>query len=588
MTVLRPYQRQAIDAAWASITPDTNRVATQMATGLGKTVTFATQVAEWLQRNHDLHLEILGYGRALILVDTDKLVRQIEATVRLIIGTRWTVGVVKAGRNETGADIVIGSVQTLAQPGRREQITDVGLIVVDECHGASAPTYVEVLRHFGAMPETVDYEANRHDTTWAPTPTFGYTATLARSDGGLGRVWQDLAFSRSLTWGMRHGYLIDMVPYSILVPGVNGAASDTALDAQLADSIAPEAVVSAWREKHVEGSGLMVGPFPSTILFAPLVRSAEAFAEAFNAVGVKAEVVSGSYPDSHNRAVEERYAAGTTTVVCNAMMWTKGVDFPRTGCVVIARPTKSDTLMMQMAGRGARPWLAAEAPPREEQRCTLLVVAGASTEFFSMVADLSDNPVEAAEGKSLLAMADEFDIGRGLDALDEVAYRGPVRVERWDAIVQASSKAWKYTDGGVPFLPTLKRGNGYVFIVEKAGSQEVWARAALPSHKAHVVRLHTAPDLELAMALAEDEAQERGGDIGRLLADKSRAWRKVVPSPEMVAEAKRVGVDSKAIARILGSKSAGKAGRLSDLIDKVTASRTLDGTVIKIKERVSK
>jgi superfamily II DNA or RNA helicase len=48
MSILRPYQRQAITAAWAAITPDTNRVAIEMATGLGKTITFAAMVDEWL------------------------------------------------------------------------------------------------------------------------------------------------------------------------------------------------------------------------------------------------------------------------------------------------------------------------------------------------------------------------------------------------------------------------------------------------------------------------------------------------------------------------------------------------------------
>jgi hypothetical protein len=87
------------------------------------------------------------------------------------------------------------------------------------------------------------------------------------------------------------------------------------------------------------------------------------------------------------------------------------------------------------------------------------------------------------------------------------------------------------------------------------------------------------------MALAEDEAQERGGDIGRLLADKGRAWRKAVPSSEMLALAARAGVPGKEIDRILTQRAAGKAGKLSDLIDKVMASRVLDPIVTKIRER---
>jgi superfamily II DNA or RNA helicase len=606
MSILRPYQRQAITAAWAAITPDTNRVAIEMATGLGKTITFAAMVDEWLKREHDANNVWLTKGdpngtwetRALILVERDELVRQTVAKLATVTRGRWTIGVVQADRDEVAADIIVASVATLRQPGRMDRITDVGLIIVDECHHAVASSYLAILRHFGALPScTHPYTDMGHcfdcrDTgfTEPPIPTFGFTATLARSDGqGLGQVWQDLAFSRSLSWGMRHGYLIDLVPYTIKIPGLTPGAGDAALDAQLADSIAPEAVVSAWLERRWGGQVWQTGPEigPSTVLFAPLVRSAWAFADAFSVAGVKAEVVHGAMPAAERRAVLDRYAAGVTTVLCNAMVLTEGWDSPRTSCVIVARPTQSVPLFIQMIGRGLRPWLDAQAPARADQRCVLLAVQG-TVQDVATVADLSDNIGEATDGKSFLTMEDEFDLGKDIPADEDNAYRGPVRVEQWDALVQASSKAWKYTVAGVPFLPTMKRGNGYVFIVETPRGHEVWARKATAANgrtPALVSRLATAPDLELAMAIAEDEAQERGGDIGALLADKTRPWRKAVPSLEAIAEARRAGVDEAAIARVLSSKASGKAGKLSDLIDTVVASRVLDGNAAKIKER---
>jgi hypothetical protein len=487
---------------------------------------------------------------------------------------------------------VVASVATLARPGRRERITDVGLIIVDECHHAVASTYLEILEHFGGIPHT--------EWRGDAVPVLGVTATLARSDGqGLGGVWQDVAFTRSLAWGIRHGYLIDLVPYTIKIPGVDAGASDAALDAMLADSIAPEAVVDAWLEKvdylgNTDDASLY-RPDVSTVLFAPLVRSAEAFAAAFNEAGVKAEVVHGKLAPAERKAILDRYEQGITTVVCNAMVLTEGWDSPRTMCVIVARPTQSVPLFMQMVGRGVRPWLGADAPAREDQRCVLLCVSGATNELAT-IADLSDRQIDAQDGKSLMQMEDEWDLGKDIEPDEDRAYRGPVVVERWDAAVRASTKAWKYTDGGVPFLPTAKRGEGYVFVVHlgqiELPGHEVWgmyvrepSAAGKPGFRTHLVA--TAPDLELAMALAEDEAQERGGDIGRLLADKGRAWRKAVPSSEMLALAARVGVPGKEIDRILAQRAAGKAGKLSDLIDRVMASRVLDGIVTKIRERAS-
>ena len=60
------------------------------------------------------------------------------------------------------------------------------------------------------------------------------------------------------------------------------------------------------------------------------------------------------------------------------------------------------------------------------------------------------------------------------------------------------------------------------------------------------------------------------------------------PSEELIREAVRVGVPSRDIERVLSSKAGGKAGKLSDLVSRVKASKALDHNVVKIKERGSK
>lgn len=602
MSVLRSYQRQALDAFWAALSPEVNRVAIEMATGLGKTITFAAAIDEWLSR----YAQLSGPPypkppyRALVLVHTDELVRQAVEKIQVVTQGRWSIGVVKATRDETDADIVVASKATLDQPGRRERIQDVGLIVVDECHHAVAPSYVSILEHYGAMPSCDHRGRDEHgcwdcrNTGWLepPIPVLGVSATLSRTDGrGLGQVWQDMPFSRSLLWGQRKGFLIPFVPYTITIPGLDARASDDVLDEQLADSIAPSAVVDAWMVKcvYAREDGKGPGSAPSTVLFAPLVASAQAFADAFNAAGVKAEVVHGKMPRAERQAVLDRYEAGTTTVVCNAMVLTEGWDSPRTMCVIVARPTRSVPLFVQMIGRGARPWLDSVAPPREEQRCVLLCVQGTTTEL-SAAADLSENAGDTREPAAGVTMDDVWDLYG--DVQDETpAWTGPVRVEAWDAAVQASSKAWQYTAGGVPFLPTAKKGQGYVFIVHVDDHWSVWSRRLELATGRYVVSpaaLAAAPDLELAMAVAEDVAQDLGGDIGALLADKTRAWRKGTPSVELLSLARSVGVPEREIWRILTQRAAGKAGKLSDRVSIVQASKVLDRVADKIKERGSR
>jgi superfamily II DNA or RNA helicase len=579
MIHLRPYQTQALEAErqHRADYPEETRLAVVMATGLGKTITMAERARRYVTTH-------VGQ-RALILVHTDELAQQAEAKVRLVADLDATVGVVKAERDEAHADIVIGSVQTLAAPGRRTRLERVGLVIVDECHHAVSPTYQAILRWFGCL-----------DWPGSPTPrtpALGFTATLERGDGqGLGGVWQNVAFTRDISWAVRKGFLVEPMGYRVEIPGLDlsrAGESDGRLDAALVDGLAPDVVVDAWLERcmHMSqtvkdftttGSASLAVP-PSTVLFAPLVRSAQAFADAFSEAGVKAEVVHGGMAKGERRAVLERYENGVTTVVCNAMVLTEGWDSPRTACVIVARPTRSRPLFVQMAGRGLRPWLAAEAPPREQQRCTLLVVADSTTELCT-IADLSDRAVKAQDGRPLTQMEDEWDIGQGLEPDPERHWAGTVLESAFDPLVVRSSKVWKFTRGGTPFLPTAKSGKGYVFVVGTSVYAHEVSGALAKVHGVH----RGLPDLELALALAEDEAQERGGDIGRLIADKARAWRKGRPSPELLALADRLGLGVE-VEKIMAAKAGGKAGKVSDLVDRVTATNALEGFVARIKAR---
>jgi superfamily II DNA or RNA helicase len=582
VSILRPYQEQALEAFRRRLAEtEERRLAIQLATGLGKTVTGSQAAAD--------------AGSAVIITHTEEITGQWEENLEFANRGRRTLGVVKATRNEASADLVIASQATIRDPARLKALGRRDLIIVDECHHAVAPSWMDVLGGLGA---------------WDGVPTLGLTATLARSDGkGLGHVWEDMVFSRGITWAQRKGYLLDVIPWRVRVPEVNTSASDHALDAMLADSLAPELVVSTWLSKAVglcdecqaavdslpEDSGPALPsycpnagcgvqrPLPSTVLFAPLVKSAEAFAAAFRKAGIRAAVVHGDSPD--RAEILAAYERGEITVLCNAMVLTEGWDSPRTMCVIWCRKA-GGPLFIQGVGRGCRPWLSAEAPPREDQRCILICVTEEEGASLDVLADLSDRPLEdLADGQSMLTAEDEYDLGAGILDSEEREYRGPVRVEEWDLAVQASSKAWKYTQGGAPFLPTAKKSEGYVFVV----GSNVYFYGPHPKQRNRfgVRRLAPAPDTSLAMALAEDAAQELGGDIGALLADKGRPWRKQVPSMDAVRAALRAGVTQQEVDRILASRAAGKAGKLSDLTDMMNASRTLDPIVTRIRERAT-
>lgn len=590
MTItLRPYQEQALEAERRHRRehPDETRLAIVMATGLGKGTIIAERACRFLREVPDEDTDLLRFASpsVLILAHTDEIVSDLAARCRLAVsGWDFSVGIVKAGQDETDADIVVASVQTLAQPDRRERIRDVGLVIVDECHHSAAAGYEAILRHFGCFGLPCQYCTTTFGTGHASicdlrdkplntVPALGFTATLERGDGAsLGGIWQDVCFTRDISWGVRHGHLVQPVGHRLeinsldLRPGI--VASAGKLDASLIEALAPEKIVEKWIELAKDRP---------TVAFMPLVRSARVLSCAFHDSGIRAAVIWGDMPAWQRREALAAYEAGHIQVLCNAMVLTEGWDSPQTSCVIVGRPTKSRALFVQMAGRGLRP---APGVPVEEQDCILIAVADATTDLCS-VADLSDRPIDRKAQGALTAMEDAFDLGAEL--ADETRFwTGQVDATQFDPLVSRSSKVWRTTKHGTPFLPISKDGE-YVFIV----GTSVFVRAGNygPGQSAvKVSRLHKdLPDLELAMQAAEDEAQERGGDLGRLLADKKRPWRQQRPSDEMLARAYQLGLRAE-VDKIMSARAGGKAGKVSDLISRVVATRALEPMVERIKE----
>lgn len=587
----RDYQEQALAAEFRHRQehPEETRLAIVMATGLGKTIVAAERACRYLD-------SFDGAGnRVLILGHTDEIVGQMEKKVRLVarsfLDAAFTVGVVKGqARNEIDADIVVGSVATLIQPGRREQIKNVGLVIVDECHHATADSYRAIMRHFGCFDSvgasTEDgqccggFVANgaprRCSDCTPPTPALGFTATLERGDGAsLGGVWQNVAFTRDISWGVRKGFLVQPVGYRLeiahftLATPTGRDVDPFTADRALIDSLAPEKIVEKWLELARDRP---------TVAFMPLVRSAYALSAAFGEADIEARVIHGDMPVDTRRRVLADYERGSIQVLVNAMVLTEGWDSPRTKCVIVGRPTKSRPLFVQMAGRGLRP---VPGVPVEEQECILLCVADSTTDLCT-VADLSDKPIDRRTQGALTVMEDQWDIGAGL-ADPEHVWSGHVNTVDFDPLVRRSSKVWRTTkESGTPFLPFGKEGQ-YIFVV--GTSVFCRERHALVGGQMKTTRLHKdLPDLEMAMSIAEDEAQERGGDLGRLLADRERPWRKAIPSADMQARAQMLGL-GKELAGIMEARQGSKAGRLSDLIGRVEATRALEGLVRQIKEK---
>jgi superfamily II DNA or RNA helicase len=92
-----------------------------------------------------------------------------------------------------------------------------------------------------------------------------------------------------------------------------------------------------------------------TVLFASGVEHSVHLAREFQAAGVRAEHLDGSTPIEERESILRRLSGGDLDIVSNCMVLTEGWDQPDVSCLVLARPTKSLGLYLQMAGRCLRP-----------------------------------------------------------------------------------------------------------------------------------------------------------------------------------------------------------------------------------------
>jgi superfamily II DNA or RNA helicase len=534
---LRSYQREAIDAVQAAWAEGMQRPAVVMATGLGKTVIFARLAAE--------HVAAEG-TRAVILVHRDELADQ---TLNKLKQTEpdLFIGKVKAADDNIAADVMVCSVQTLARETRFNRLVDsqekcgkIGLVIVDECHFAAAVSYRNILAGLGCY------------SGMPGTRAVGFTATLARGDGqGLGDVWEDAVYTRSVLWGIARGHLVDVKSKLIDVDTLHlGDVKRSKGDYQakdLGDAMmeagAPQIIAKVLEEHAADRR--------SPIVFTPTVEVARATAEALP----DAAYVHGGTPRRERLDIYRKFRTGEIRTLVNCMVLTVGADFPHADCAVIARPTKSQPLFIQMIGRILRP-----SPATGKTDALALILAGEGGSLCTLV-DLEPGLAgKVMEDGETLAEAYEREESRKDARVPAGSLRFELKHRDLDLFKASAAYSWLRTNAGVQFIPL--GDNGEILIWPSREEPEKWDVAYAPP-RGTWERLHEGLDLGMAMAWAETEAMDRSS----LNMTKSASWRKKPASPKLVGLLRYAGHTVPEGIR---------AGLASDLFAVTIASRKLD------------
>lgn len=561
---LRDYQRQAIDATHRAFRGEArgtgsgpvNRAAIVLPTGAGKTVVFT---------HPDFRGGVLTGERArqrmLVLVHRDELAQQTVAKLHSI-DPGASVGRVQAQHDDTDAQIIVGSVQTLARATRRERIRDVGLLVVDEAHHATARTYVEVLEHFGAFATG----------PFGGTPTAGFSATLARGadDGNLGDVWEEVVLRRDVLDGIREGWLVDVKGKRVQLAGLDlrdvkrsrGDFTDGDLGEHLRAADAPEQVAAAYLELAADRQG---------VAFWPDVETAKVGAEEMTRAGVPAAVVLGSTSVEERAGIFEAYRRGDLQVLSSCMVLTEGWDMPQASAAVIARPTQSAPLYVQMAGRVLRPYHAPTRFGRKRDALIIDVVGATGSHRLATLADLSVttkiDPGKVDGDVSLLDAADEMLASSGVELPS-----APVSARRIVTDVElfeSSASLWMQTPRGTWFIPA---GDWTVFLWPETGG--LWTLGVTPTKGApgQATALAGGLTLDWAMRHAEGYARQVSDALGVSLSSRKASWRRGPASDAQLAFASSLGLRFDG-----GEGERPRKDVVSDAISVALATRALGG-----------
>lgn len=285
-------------------------------------------------------------GRTLILAHRRELVEQAVRHCERVYPDK-VIEVEMGDTHASGtADITVASVMSITSGDRLEKFdpSTFKLVLVDEAHHIVAPSYLRTLEHFGL------------DEKRPTSPLLvGVSATFSRFDGvKLGVAIDEIVYHRDYVDMISENWLSNVVFTTVEstanLSRVRKASNGDFRTGELSEAVNTDKIneitVRAWLAK--------VGRRKSTLVFCVDLAHVSSLARAFRKHGLDARVVSGHTPKQQRASTIDDFRAGKFPILLNCSVFTEGTDIPNIDCIVLARPTKSRNLLVQMIGRGMR------------------------------------------------------------------------------------------------------------------------------------------------------------------------------------------------------------------------------------------
>ena len=322
---LRDYQQEALESVINLYKSGVNSQLVVLPTGSGKTVVIASILKHFNKK-------------ALIIAHRKELIHQNKSVIEKFCKIK--TGIYASGLKDLDKDIVIGSIQSCYRTESIERLNkkDFEILVIDEAHHSAAKTYRKLINGLGFIG--------------SDKLLLGFTATPSLSNGNtLGEIYEEIAYSKQISEMIKKNHLSDVIGRKIRT-GINldtvkmqgGDYSQSALSRMIDASSRNKLIVKKYK-LHANNK---------SIAFCASISHAKSLSAEFIANGIKSDVIYGQMNDIERKRVLSNLKDGTISVLTSVGILTEGFDMPTIQTILMARPTKSKSLYIQMVGRGLR------------------------------------------------------------------------------------------------------------------------------------------------------------------------------------------------------------------------------------------
>lgn len=327
---LRDYQLKVVEDIYSFWANGQNSTLLYAPTGSGKTMMSGQVISDF----------IADGKKVLFLVHRLPLINQTINTVSKILGYTPETTIYQGSNTKiVDSNFYLGMVQSVKLSKLPE---DIDLVVFDEVHTTA---YYKIVREI----------KNRYQPIQGLGSTcfLGLTATPYRTRREQSFCWlfQSVVRSPDIVDLIRDGYLTPPRCY-----GYNGLVDYSKLDVSNGDFTQKSLRIVCNPELNAEvvRKYIDIAWGQQAIAFCGTVSQAENMAQQFTEAEISCGVWVGNTPEFERKLLLEKFNRKEIQVIVSVMALCEGFDSPIASVALIARPTMSKALYIQMMGRVLR------------------------------------------------------------------------------------------------------------------------------------------------------------------------------------------------------------------------------------------